>query len=241
MVFAKRTVRHAMREKRLTPAAKRWSVAFAVAGVGAVLAVWGWHPEGDAVPAASEEPKANRVEAGGRVEGRAPANAPADVHTTANAPDFAALLLLCDEFYHPVPDTGSQRTNEHWPHAGLASEDCRAALEAWFPATPAVAPIVPVAEPTTWGEVFADVPQRLERVLAALADSSCQVPDGEIRTDWAERCAARDMALLTMWKNACGQADGGVTRWWIPTTLGFAGPSTNGSLIGTLMLIRRRS
>ena len=224
MVFAKRTVRHAMREKRLTPAAKRWSVAFAVAGVAAVLAVWGWHPEGDAVPAASEEPKEHRAEAAAPVDRRAPAKAAAEAQP-ANALDFAALLLLCDEFYHPVPDRDRrERTNEHWPNASLASEDCRAALEAWFPATPAVAPIVPVAEPTTWGEVFADVPQRLERVLAALADSSCQVPDGEIRTDWAERCAARDMALLTMWKNACGQADGGIHPLLDSDDAGFRWP-----------------
>ena len=179
-------------------------MAFAAAGAAAILAVWAWRHEGNAVPTTSEEPDANRVKPDGRVEPRAPPKTDAEVRPADAAQGFADLALRCDKFFHTVPE---EDAIFRWPHAGLASDDCQAALEAWFPNKPAVAQIVPVAEPTTWGEVFTDVPQRLERVLRAMRDTGCQVAAGEIRADLAEPCAARDMALLAMWKEACGKTE----------------------------------
>ncbi len=177
-------------------------MALAVAGAVAILAVWAWRHEGNAVPTTSEEPDANRVKPAGRVDRRAPARADADVRPAGEVPGFEDLALRCGEFFHAPPHGDAIGD---WPDARLASEDCQAALEAWFPDTPAVTPIIAVAAPATWGEVFADVPERLDRVLWAMTDPGCRVADGEIRPDLAKRCGARDMAVLSVLKEACGR------------------------------------
>ena len=126
-----------------------------------------------------------------------------DVESAGVAPVSSDLAVRCGKFLKTHP---YKRNHPRWAPARQAWDDCQAAREAWFSEKPAAAPIIPAAAPTSWGEVFADVPQRLERALPAIRDPGCRVPEGEIRADLAEQCAARDMAVLAVFKNACGWA-----------------------------------
>ena len=190
-----------MPPKPRTRATRRWLAAFAVAVPAAVLVVWAWPFGGEPVPPGGGPGERVGVAGQAAEDAHPPARAEADAGPPDAAQDFTDLALRCGEFFHAPPHGDAIGD---WPNARLASEDCQAALEAWFPDTPAVTPIIAVAAPATWGEVFADVPERLERALWAMTDPGCRVADGEIRPDLAERCGARDMAVLSVLKNACG-------------------------------------
>ena len=126
-----------------------------------------------------------------------------DVEPSAAALPFADLALRCSKFFHSRRE---ERMESRWPRKRRALDDCQTALEAWFEDKPAVVPIIALAAPLTWRAVFADVSQRLDRVQRGMLDPGCAVVEGEIRSDLAERCAARDMAVLAVFKNACGLA-----------------------------------
>ena len=190
-----------MSPKPRTRATRRWLAAFAVAVPAAVLVVWAWPFGGEPVPPGGGPGERVGVAGQAAEDAHPPARAEADAGPPDAAQDFTDLALRCGEFFHAPPHGDAIGD---WPNARLASEDCQAALEAWFPDTPAVTPIIAVAAPATWGEVFADVPERLERALWAMTDPGCRVADGEIRPDLAARCGARDMAVLSVLKNACG-------------------------------------
>ena len=106
--------------------------------------------------------------------------------------EIADLWLAC-----PVLGEGD------W-HRGL-TEECLAALEARFLPMPVSPAILPFSPPLTWNDVFADVGGKIELVEAALADTACDVPDGEIRPDLAVRCAARTMAELQVLRETCAK------------------------------------
>ena len=190
-----------MREKSVIRGAKRWLVPLAVAGAAVVLVAGAWASRGEMAAPGNGEPKRIGVEtevgrdAGSLVE--------ADVEPSGAALPFADLALRCSQLFHSRRE---ERVESHWPRKRRALDDCQAALEAWFADTPAVVSIIALAAPLTWREVFSDVSQRLDRVLRRMLDPGCAVADGEIRADLAERCAARDMAVLAVFKDACGLA-----------------------------------
>ena len=85
----------------------------------------------------------------------------------------------------------------------LPTQACMDALEVRFLPAPASRTVLPVSPPLVWSDVFQGVAAKLEAVDAALEDEACDVPEGEIRPELGERCAAREMAALDVLRQAC--------------------------------------
>ena len=119
---------------------------------------------------------------------------------SAGAPSLPELARRCVGLLSQGPDA----ENVHlWPNADDASPDCVEALDARFSRASVMRTIVPLARPVTWGNVFDDVPGKLEAVVAAIEDESCRLGDGEFRPDLAERCAADEMVELAIFGEVC--------------------------------------
>ena len=159
-------------------------------GAGALLAVgvamWsGMAPAtadapSSAAPQVEAPPDANALSPPGMESGEAVAAAPAE------------LPLVCaalDEDQH-----------------GLPTQACVDALEVRFLPAPTSHTILPVSPPLLWSDVFEGIAAKIEAVDAALADGACEVPDGEIKPELGERCAARAMAALDVLRQVCSMA-----------------------------------
>ena len=141
--------------------------------VGAVL----WRGEDATVVAIVV---ASKAEAPGK------ANRTAKPEKAAAPPELALVCTALDEDQHGVP-----------------TPVCMDALDAHFLPLPAARTILPVSPPLVWSDVFQGIGARIEAVDAVLADEACDVPEGEIRPELGQRCAARAMAALDVLRQVC--------------------------------------
>ena len=63
-----------------------------------------------------------------------------------------------------------------------------------------------LGEPVTWAQVFDDAAATLAAVTQALARPECLVPEGRIRIDLREKCAADQMAKLAILRDECARS-----------------------------------
>ena len=110
---------------------------------------------------------------------------------TAALPELALACAALDEDQHGAPTPA-----------------CMDALDAHFLPLPVSRTILPVSPPLVWSGVFEGIGARIEAVDVVLADEACNLPDGEIRPELGERCAARAMAALDVLRQVCSM--GGV-------------------------------
>lgn len=178
----------------------------AVLGVAALgVAVLWWNAQG--VPLS--EPLATEVESADVepvVAARpefAPSELPPSKLASSDAPSLPELASRCVGLLGQAPDTENV---ELWPDADDASPDCVEALDARFSRASVMRTIVPLTRAVTWGDVFDDVPGKLEAVVAAIEDESCRLGNGEFRPDLAEQCAADQMVELAIFGEVCRKA-----------------------------------
>ena len=62
---------------------------------------------------------------------------------------------------------------------------------------------VMLGEPVTWAQVFDGTADAVQRVRQALARTECLVPEGRIRIDLRDECAADQMAKLAILRDEC--------------------------------------
>lgn len=88
-----------------------------------------------------------------------------------------------------------------------ATPGCFAALERRYLDAPAdrwrPEPILAVAKPLTWREVFASPMATRKAAAIALGNPECNVPNGQIRNDLKSSCAADEVAKLAVLHQAC--------------------------------------
>ena len=65
---------------------------------------------------------------------------------------------------------------------------------------------VMLGEPVTWAQVFDAAAATLAAVTQALARPECLVPEGRIRIDLREKCAADQMAKLAILRDECARS-----------------------------------
>ena len=76
----------------------------------------------------------------------------------------------------------------------------------------------------TWRDVFDDLDRKEKSVRSVIEDPSCRVGKNEIRSELSERCSARDMAELAVFREICGHVKSGSRRYYVP-------PESGGQLI----------
>ena len=59
----------------------------------------------------------------------------------------------------------------------------------------------------TWRDVFDDLDRKEKSVRSVIEDPSCRVGKNEIRSELSERCSARDMAELAVFRLALFDAE----------------------------------
>lgn len=153
-----------------------------LAAVGLAIGVVLWRGQDDIVVAIVV---ASNAEAPGK------ANRTPKPEEAAAPPELALVCTALDEDQHGAPTPA-----------------CMDALDAHFLPLPVSRTILPVSPPLVWSGVFEGIGARIEAVDAALANETCNVPDGEIRPEIGERCAARAMAALDVLRRVCSM--GGV-------------------------------
>ena len=118
-----------------------------------------------------------------------------------------------------TPAPGLERLRElcGQPSLGAFGPECLEALEQRYGTVPAVADMhhfytpaktfnpVLLGRPPTWDDVFQDTEGALAKVYAAIDRPECLPPDGELRFEHREACAADDMARLAMLRHDCAR------------------------------------
>ena len=162
------------------------------AGALVVVGVAFWPAPDPALPVAAAE-VSSRVAP--QVQPLAAANPPVQPQEATNAAADAASVDL------PLVCAALDEDQD-----GLPTQACFEALEARFLPAPASRTVLPVSPPLVWSDVFQGVAAKIEAVDAALEDEACDVPEGEIRPERGQRCAARTMAELDVLRRTCSFA-----------------------------------
>ena len=180
-----------IRRRKWTPGALIGTGVVA-AGALVVVGVAFWPAPEPASPVASAE-VSSRVAP--QVQPLAPASSPVPTDEATDAAadaDSVDLSLVCAAL-----DEDQDR---------LPTQACFEALEARFLPALASRTVLPVSPPLVWSDVFQGVAAKIEAVDVALEDEACDVPEGEIRPERGQRCAARTMAELDVLRHACSFA-----------------------------------
>ena len=179
-------------------AAKRslaWAMALtAVAGVALAVMLW-TRAERDLDAEMAEAPSENAPPARNPGNGTVPPSAAATTSVAVAEPapelDHDTLWRLCPSLW------------------GELSDDCMAALEARYADRAAGLrdfdiPPLPLSTSITWRQVYAD-PAATRRIVAdALRNPECRVPEGQVRPDLGEVCAADAMTRFAILQQQCG-------------------------------------
>ena len=112
---------------------------------------------------------------------------------------------------NPLLDVRALRQLCGRPWEAAFSRECSTALERRYGETvPELntgffRPVM-LGEPVTWAQVFDDAAATLAAVTQALARPECSVPEGRIRIDLREKCAADQMAKLAILRDECARS-----------------------------------
>ena len=116
----------------------------------------------------------------------------------------------------PAPSLERLRELCGQPSLGAFGPECLDALEQRYGTVPAVADLrhfytapvfdpVLLGRPPTWDDVFQDTEGALARVYDAMDRPECLPPEGELRFEHREACAADDMARLAILRLDCAR------------------------------------
>ena len=170
------------------------TAATVVAGVALAVMLWP-HAERDINVKTAQALSGNAPPAArdfGNATAPPPAAATTSVAIAKAAPelDHSTLWRLCPSLW------------------GDLSDDCMAALEARYAGKAAFlrnsSSVLPPTTPITWHQVYAD-PAGTRRIVAdALRNPECMVPEGQVRPDLREVCAADAMTRYAILQERCG-------------------------------------
>ena len=99
-------------------------------------------------------------------------------------------------------------------HAGCPSVrdgvglGCLAVLDDYFLGKPVYSTILPIPDAPIWADVFDDPAAARDGTLAALVERTCDVPNGDIRRDLRDACAARSMVEQAILLRECNRDHG---------------------------------
>ena len=172
--------------------------------LGVVALLWAlWHWNGSSAPAAvaASSPKRSATDAAvpARAENvRRPAAAvPGEEAHEPEVPlDAWALRQLCGRPWEAAFSAECIAALERLYHDKVPGLNTSASNRGHF------APLM-LGEPITWAEVFDGTVSAVAAVRQAFARSECLVPEGRIRIDLREECAADQMAKLAILRAEC--------------------------------------
>ena len=180
-----------------------WALPLVVAGISLAL----WHRAGSGVPAAvavippvppaADAPVSAPPETGGQPSAALPTE-------EADAPvgplDAWALRQLCGRPWEAAFDAECVAALERTYRDTVPELHRRRSYRGLF------RPVL-LGEPVTWAEVFDDTAGALLAVREALARPECLVPEGGIRIELRDACAADEMAKLALLRAECTTGD----------------------------------
>ena len=190
-----------------------WALPLVIAGVSLAL----WHRAGSGVPAVVAvippvPPAADAaVSAPPETAGQPSAALPAEADAPEGPLDAWALRQLCGRPWEAAFDAecvaALERTyRDTVPALGKRSHSFRGRFR----------PVL-LGEPVTWAEVFDDTAGAVLAAREALARPECLVPEGGIRIELRDACAADEMAKLALLRGECTTGDpspeGRQMRW----------------------------
>lgn len=125
-------------------------------------------------------------------------------------PRLADVSQRCSGLFSVVPSVVDLQSGER-----QLGDDCMQALDALFLDAEVSTTVVRLDAPMTWRDVFDDLGRKEKSVRSAIEEPSCRVGNDRIRRELSERCSARDMAELAVFREICGHVKSGSRRYYV--------------------------